>query len=329
MGCPSPIRNRVDMTAEHLPNASISVLRERANILAKIRKFFDEQGFFEVQTPILSRDTVVDQTIDPVQTSLQVGGTQITHYLQTSPEFAMKRIMAAGAPAIYQICSAVRADEIGDHHNLEFTILEWYRAGDSYHAGMDLLDQFAQQLMGVPPARRLTFFDAIREFCGVDFFTLEASQAIEQLAEIAGSKADLFETIMVEKIEPALAEYPSVILYDWPENQAALAEVRPVHGVGIQRVAERFELYLSGCEIANGYHELCDAEVLLNRNTENNQARKQAGRDTLPSESRLLEAMRFGLPKCCGVALGVDRLVMLALGKDSIRDVMAFDSMRA
>lgn len=317
------------MTPEYLPNASISVLRQRANILAKIRMFFDSRDFFEVQTPILSRDTVVDQTIDPVPAHLQVGGTKITHYLQTSPEFAMKRIMAAGAPAIYQICSAVRADEMGDQHNLEFTMLEWYRAGDSYQAGMDLLDQFAQELVGAPAARRLTFFDAIREFCGVDFFKVDAAQAIHQLSEIAGSRENLFETIMVERIEPALAKYPSVILYDWPENQAALAEVRPVQGVGVQRVAERFELYLSGCEIANGYHELCDAETLLNRNRQNNLARQKAGRDTLPNESRLLEAMRYGLPRCCGVALGVDRLVMLALGKQSIREVMAFDSTRA
>ncbi len=317
------------MTADYLPNASISVLRERAKILAKIRRFFDEREFFEVQTPLVSRDTVVDQTIDPITTNLQLGGNQVTHYLQTSPEFAMKRIMAAGASAIYQICSAVRADEIGDQHNLEFTILEWYRAGDSYQAGMDLLDEFAQHLLGVPAARRLTFFDAIREFCGVDFYSVDATEAMKQLGEIAKCEEDIFETIMVDKIEPGLSEYPAVILYDWPENQAALAKLRPVQGAGVQRVAERFELYIAGCEIANGYHELCDADTLRNRNTENNLIRKQTGRDTLPNESRLLEAMRAGLPPCCGVALGVDRLVMLALGKQSIRDVIAFDSSRA
>ncbi|MDG2014241.1 MAG: EF-P lysine aminoacylase EpmA [Pirellulaceae bacterium] len=317
------------MNHDFLPNASIEVLRERAKILARVRQFFDSRDFFEVQTPILSRDTVVDQHIDPVAIPISVqGDPEVPFYLQTSPEFAMKRIMAAGASAIYQIGPAVRADEVGRHHNIEFTMLEWYRVADSYEAGMDLLDEFAQDLLGLPPAKRLTFYDAVHQYCGFDFNAMDALQTADKIREILGSE-DLLETVLVEKIEPAMAKFPSLILYDWPANQAALARIRDTDRPGISQVAERFELYVAGHEIANGYHELTDADALCSRNRENNLARKRSGRVELPTESRLLDAMRYGLPECCGVALGIDRLMMLAMGKSTICEVMAFDSRRA
>ena len=317
------------MNDDFLPNASIEILRERAKILARIRQFFDSRDFFEVQTPLLSRDSVVDQHIDPVAIPLSVQGkAPVPFYLQTSPEFAMKRIVAAGASAIYQIGPAVRADEVGHHHNIEFTMLEWYRVADSYAAGMDLLDEFAQTLLGLPPAKRLTFYDAVKQYCGLDFDAMDATQTARKLGELMSSE-DLLETVFVEKIEPAMAQFPSVILYDWPADQAALSQVRDSDCPGVREVAERFELYVAGHEIANGYHELTDADVLYSRNLENNLARRHAGRSELPNESRLLDAMRHGLPDCCGVALGVDRLIMLALGKSTISEVMAFDSGRA
>jgi lysyl-tRNA synthetase class 2 len=325
------------MDASFLPNASVETLRQRAALLARIREFFDQRGFFEVQTPVLSRDTVVDRYIDPLSIDVTLpGGAGQRYFLQTSPEFAMKRLLAAGAEAIYQIGPVFRAGESGAMHNIEFTMLEWYRAGDSYAAGMDLLDEFARILLGCPPARRLSWFDALREFSGVDLREDTGDRRWDEL-DIQISSGNRWDDAFVRYIEPRIAKVPSLILYDWPAEQSALARIREEAVPGRQPlakgvalcVAERFELFVHGVELANGYYELTDAEELLARNVANNRVRQQDGRDILPVESRLLDAMRHGLPEGCGVALGVDRLVMLALGKSSIRDVLAFDTHRA
>lgn len=297
--------------ADWRPTASIDVLRKRAGILQRIRQFFDSRDFFEVQTACLSRDVVVDRYVEPLPVTLRLPRGEQQFWLQTSPEFAMKRLMAAGADAIYQIGPAFRADELGDHHNLEFTMLEWYRAGDDYPTGIDLLDEFAQFMLGCEPAVRLSYREAYRQFADVDPF--------------AGScDADALGKLMAARVEPALRSIHSAIIHDWPADQAALAGTR-IDNNG-REVAERFELYIDGVELANGYHELLDPDQLMARNLRVNQLRKQDGRRELPADSRLLEAMRAGLPPSCGVALGVDRLVMLALRQTSVRSVMPFDT---
>jgi elongation factor P--(R)-beta-lysine ligase len=296
------------------PSATIEALLGRARVLRRIREFFDSRNFIEVQTPCLSRDVIVDRYIEPLSVDIRLPAGTETFWLQTSPEFAMKRLLAAGAAAIYQMGPVFRADETGNHHNVEFTMLEWYRAGDDYAAGVQLLDEFAQTIIGCPAARRLTYRDAFRKFANVDPF--DGSLDDDQL-----------NLLMAEKVEPGLATFPSVLLYDWPVGQAALAKIR-IDNEG-HPVAERFELYVQGVELANGYHELSDANELLQRNIRTNELRAQAGKARLPNDSRLLSAMTSGLPPASGVALGVDRLVMLMLKLKTIRDVIAFDSHNA
>ena len=318
------------MLNDFRPNASVATLRERARILSRVRSFFDRRDFFEVQTPLLSRDTVIDRYIDPLSVTIQTAGESgQPFFLQTSPEFAMKRLLAAGAKAIYQICPAIRADESGRLHNIEFTMLEWYRVGDRYEQGMDLLDEFAQEFLDCPPATRLSYCEAVKLF--FNGFDLRSGTADEKLNELRAllNQDEPLEHLFAGYIEPGLQTFDSVILYDWPADQAALAKIRTDSTEGFNQFAERFELYANGIELANGYHELTDADELMTRNVQNNQIRSKTNRELLPESSRLIQAMQQGLPDCCGVALGVDRLVMLMLDKSNIQDVMAFDSTRA
>ncbi len=323
----------VPQSDDFLPSASIDTLKQRAVILGRCRKFFDRRGFFEVHTPVLSRDTVVDRFIEPISVELSVGGLPQPFWLQTSPEFAMKRLLAAGAEAIYQIGPAFRGGEQGEQHNLEFTMLEWYRVGDSYEQGMDRLDEFARDALGCQPARRITYRELFQQLAGVDPLDRQALQA--GYAKLVAGETNphqsveedhMLNRIMVDRIEPALREIHSVIVYDWPASQAALARTRRDGDID---VAERFELFVAGVELANGYHELTDAQQLAGRIERVNQLRIRDGRRALPGRSRLMAAMQHGLPGGCGVALGFDRLVMLATGARSITEVMAFPAERA
>ena len=320
------------------PSADLETLRQRAALVARLRDFFQSRGFFEVDTPLLSNDTVVDRFLDPipvVRGQLEDGRHRETAtdraplWLQTSPEFAMKRLVASGAEAIYQITHAFRAGETGKWHNPEFTMLEWYRVGDSPQTAMDLLGELALSILDRTAFDLLTYRQAFLQHAGCDPLDSDVEQ-MKQAAErhsisIAGieqeTDIDFWRNLLLTQlVEPKLGFGNPVILHDWPASQAALAIVRPDH----PPVAERFELYADGLELANGYHELCDPDELRRRNQTANQLRERDGRRPLPGESRMIKAMESGLPPCCGVALGVDRLVMLALGKTSLRDVMAF-----
>ncbi|HMO15828.1 MAG TPA: EF-P lysine aminoacylase EpmA [Pirellulaceae bacterium] len=297
------------------------VIKLRAAWMAKVRQYFDGLGFLEVQTPILCRDTVVDRYIDPltVQVDVQGQGNE-QFYMQTSPEFCMKRLLVHGAQAIYALTPVFRAGETGAKHNIEFTMLEWYRVGDNYQAGMDLVDDFAQKMLQRPPATRLSYRETFIRFAGVDPFHVPHELRQDQVAW-----DEVLNQLMADKIEPALQSLSTVILYDWPANQAALARTRMVNESNhTYEVAERFELYVDGVELANGYHELTDPNELVRRNQANNQLRALSGRALLPVNSRLLEAMRLGLPPCSGTALGFERLLMVATGCDRISQVTLF-----
>jgi lysyl-tRNA synthetase class 2 len=300
--------------ADFLPTATLDMLRRRAELLKQIRQFFDSRGFWEVETPILSRDVVVDRHLDPLRVTLFADPRESqrgeTLWLQTSPEFAMKRLLAAGATAIFQLSKVFRGGEIGSLHNPEFTMVEWYRVGDDYEAGMELLAELAEEILGRGKPERLTFAEAFRRFAAVDPHTLSDYE---------------IDLALTSKVEPHLGQERPTILYDYPASQSALARVRP----GNPPVAERFEFYVNGVELANGYHELLDPAVLRQRNRDNNSARAADGKYTLPDESRLLSAMDHGLPACSGCALGFDRLVMVATGAKSIQEVMAFPIERA
>ena len=308
---------------DFLPTATLEMLARRADLLKGVRRFFDSRGFLEVETPILSHDVVVDRHLDPLRVTLFADPREPdrgqTLWLQTSPEFAMKRLLAAygakrgsrdPALAIYQVTKVFRGGEAGSLHNPEFTMVEWYRVGDDYAAGRQLLSDLAEAVLGRGPAENYKFHEAFRLFAG---------------CEPDGMSDYEVDLVLTTKVQPELGRDRPAIVYDYPSSQAALARVRP----GSPPLAERFELYIDGIELANGYHELLDPAILRERNRDNNAARASDGKYVLPEESRLLSAMEHGLPACSGCALGFDRLVMVATGAKTIQEVMAFPIERA
>jgi elongation factor P--(R)-beta-lysine ligase len=316
--------------SDFLPTATLDMLRRRAVLLKQVRQFFDSRGFLEVETPILSHDTVVDRHLDPIPVTLFDEPRQPERgarlWLQTSPEFCMKRVLAAGATAIYQITKAIRGGrEKGPEHNPEFTIVEWYRVGDDYAAGMQLLSDLAETLLGAGSAERVTYRNAFKRQVGFDPLLPGATLPLPMGMEPDADDDLILDDWLSSLVAPYLGTERPVILHDYPASQAALARVRP----GNPPIAERFELYVHGLELANGYHELLDPDVLRKRNQENNTERFADDKYMLPEESRLLAAMDHGLPACSGCALGFDRLVMVATGAKSIQEVMAFPIERA
>lgn len=323
--------------SDFLPSADWDRLRLRAELLAKTRAFFAERAFLEVETPLLSADTVIDRHLDPLRVVLPTDPRRPdvgrTLYLQTSPEFGMKRLLAAGGEAIYQITRAFRADESGDVHNPEFTIVEWYRRGDDLVGGMQLLSDLSEALLARGPAEQVSYAEAFLVHVGVDAHraTVEDLAAAARHWGIAvsegfaaGDRDVWLNLLLTHLVEPHLGQGAPTILYDYPASQAALARLHRE-----PPVAARFELYVQGIELANGYHELLDPAVLRQRNQTANLERAADGKPLLPEESRLLAAMDHGLPDSTGVALGFDRLVMLAAGATSLREVLAFPIDRA
>lgn len=322
---------------DFLPTASWANLQLRARLLARARGYFAARGFLEVETPLLSHDTVIDRHLDPLSVVLPrdsrrpESGSRL--WLQTSPEFGMKRLLAAGASAIYQITRAFRAAEAAALHNPEFTIVEWYRVGDSMQQGMQLLGDLADWLLGLGPAEPIAYAQAFAQHVQLDPHTASVAQLAAAAARHGISVSNtLAETdrdgwlnlLLAQQVEPHLGRARPQILHGYPPTQAALARV-----TGEPPVAERFELYVRGIELANGYHELTDAAELRRRNEEANALRAADGKPRLPLDSRLLSAMEQGLPDCTGAALGFDRVVMLAAGARSLAEVIAFPQDRA
>jgi elongation factor P--(R)-beta-lysine ligase len=324
--------------ADYLPTASIENLRCRAQLLARVREFFAVHGFLEVETPLLSDDVVVDRNLDPMFTVLadDVARPEVGRklWLQTSPEFGMKRLLAAGMQAIYQITRAFRNREVGALHNPEFTMVEWYRVGDNQAKAMQFLSEMCQALLNTAPAERLSFADAFEKELSLNPHT----SSVESLAAVAkrrnliapnglhDDRDGWLNFLLSECVQPHLGQTVPTILYDYPASQAALARLRTDGDI---EVAERFELYVRGIELANGYHELLDPVELRRRNAAANNARAAEGKPRLPEASRLLDAMHAGLPACAGVALGFDRLVMVASGAKTLAEVLAFPIDRA
>jgi lysyl-tRNA synthetase class 2 len=320
---------------DFLPTASWPALRLRDTLLRKLRSFFHARDFIEVNTPLLSADVVVDRHLEPFGLDVPAGSpAQRRMWLQTSPEFAMKRLMAAGGQAIFQVTRAFRQEEQGPLHNPEFTMVEWYRRGDGLAEGMRLLGELGDALLGRGEAETITYQAAFECYAGIDPHLAEADALTESARRhgvavprslSSDDRDGWLDLLLVELVQPHLGRQRPVIVYDYPASQAALARVRP----GPPEVAERFELYVDGIELANGYHELVDADVLRRRNRENNRLRAACGKPELPAESRLLAAMEAGLPPCAGVAMGFDRVVMLAAGAKDLSAVMPFPFDRA
>lgn len=346
------------------PRAPLDTLRIRARWLAAIRRFFDQRGYWEVDTPLLSRDRAIDPNLAPFVTQWHregeaslLDGQAISgneFYLQTSPEFAMKRLLVSGADAIYQLGHVFRNGEVGHLHNPEFMMLEWYRVGDTHHDQMDFVEELVSSLLSLPevlesclqaaPAEaetsttgrfaRTTYRAAFERHVGVNVLNVPTHD-LPRIAEDHGIVAPpglnsddrdgWLNLLLALLVEDKLGRGRPEFVYDYPATQAALARIRPDD----PPVAERFELYFNGIEICNGYHELTDAAELRGRIEHESATRIASGRPPLSRDSLLLAAMDAGLPACAGVALGVDRLLQIAIGAASIAEVIPFPFDRA
>ena len=315
------------------PNAPIHNLRARAKVLERIRHFFAECNVLEVETPVLSHCAVSDPFIDSLEVSFgfQPGIEDERLYLQTSPEYAMKRLLAAGSGDIYQMAKVFRNGESGRRHNPEFTMLEWYRLGFDDRQLMAEVDALLRSVIPDLEVSYLSYARLFESELGLDPHTA----SLEQLQRICREHVDApFEDddrdtwlnlLMSHVLEPRLQS--AVFIHSYPASMAALAQVREDEQG--RRVAARFELFVNGIELANGYHELTDAAEQARRLQADQQQRAALGLPQRPLELRLVQALETGLPDCAGVALGVDRLVMLALGAEGLDQVVSFMHERA
>jgi len=318
-----------DRTHFWRPTVSLETLKKRADLLQKIRAFFYVRNVMEVDTPALSVAGNTDPNIESFRTEYTGSGKVGSLYLHTSPEFAMKRLLAAGSGAIYQLCKVFRNGEAGRQHNPEFTMLEWYRPEFDHHQLMDEIADFLDEVLGKAstPLRTISYQRAFLDYAGVDPLETD-SQSLAQCAkqhgleEVVGmddaSTSAWCDLIMDQVIVPAFG-HGRVFVIDYPASQSALAKISKKDS----RVAERFELFINGMEIANGFHELTDAEEQYRRFEKENQQRKDSGLTQLPVDMNLIAALEAGLPNCAGVAVGIDRLLMLITGLSSISAVIA------
>ncbi|MEO5573471.1 MAG: EF-P lysine aminoacylase EpmA [Gammaproteobacteria bacterium] len=323
------------------PTAPHENLQARARILAEIRSFFAARGVLEVETPLLSAGAATAPHLQSLTT--HYSGPFAPHgrdlFLQTSPEFAMKRLLAAGSGPIYQICKAFRNGEAGRLHNPEFTLLEWYRPGFDQYALMDEVELLVSGLLADvltdKSTERISYRDAFLRYVKVDIdrASIAELRACADAQGIVTSGLDdndrdtWLELLLSHSVEPRLGHGRLCFLYDYPASQAALARIK--HNPPEPDVAERFELYINGIELASGYHELSDSAEQHQR-FEQDRARRRALQATdTPLDKHLLAALGHGLPDCAGVAVGLDRLIMLAAGAIELREVLAFPIDRA
>ncbi|TOF78579.1 elongation factor P lysine(34) lysyltransferase [Vibrio parahaemolyticus] len=312
------------------PTASIEQLRQRATLIATIRQFFAERQVMEVDTPAMSHATVTDIHLHTFQTEFvgpgYADGSKL--FFMTSPEFHMKRLLAAGSGCIYQINKAFRNEENGRYHNPEFTMLEWYRVGFDHHKLMDEMDDLLQLVLKCGAAQRMTYQQAFIDVLGVcplegSMTELKAEASKLGLSDIAEPEEDrdtLLQLLFSVGVENKIGQDVPAFVYDFPASQAALAKINPQD----HRVADRFEVYFKGIELANGFHELDNPKEQLARFKQDNAKRIEMGLKPQPIDYHLISALEAGLPDCAGVALGIDRLIMLALGCDHIDQVTAF-----
>jgi elongation factor P--(R)-beta-lysine ligase len=327
-----------DRAAPHWrPSAALPALRARAAMLAAVRAYFADAGVMEVETPIASRCAGSDPALDSLSTCWHGPGHPhgLALWLQTSPEFAMKRLLAAGSGPIYQVCKVFRDGERGRLHHPEFSLLEWYRPGWGYQRLMDEVADLVRVLMERRdlPVERVTYRALFRERLGVDPWAATSAdlRARARVVAITGAESlDLdrdgwLDLLLTHCLQPRLGVGRLTFLCDYPPSQAALARLR----VDEVPVAERFELYLDGVELANGFQELTDGAAQRARFQADQQARTRLGRATAPLDEAFLAALDAGMPDAAGVALGLDRLLMASVGARHIDEVLAFPVERA
>ena len=323
------------MATDWQPTAEIATLRARARLIAALRAFFAERDVFEVETPVLGHGGSSDVHLASLSTQATTPAGRETLWLQTSPEFHMKRLLAAGSGPIFQLARSFRDGEVGRRHNIEFTMIEWYRPGFSLAELIAECDALIRRLLPQDPGplRQRRYRELFREALEIDPFSV-ALDELQRLATKHGAldmtdspRDDCLDLLMSLVIEPTLGGDGVDVVLDYPASQAALARRQrdPQDG---EWVASRFEIYLAGLELANGYDELTDGDEQRARFSADNAQRRALGRSEVDIDERLLAALAAGMPPACGVALGLDRLLQLALGKQSVAEVMAFATPR-
>ena len=318
------------------PTATVEALRLRAAFNRLAREFFHARGVLEVETPVLSLAGNTEPNIASfsLEFSGRTDGASRTRWLRTSPEFALKRLLAAGIGDCYELGRVFRDGEAGGRHNPEFTLLEWYRIGWDHLRLLDetvALVRAALALVGREASLQVTTFrDLYRDRLGLDPLLDDVGILRNALGDVAIdpdglTRDDWLDLLMTHRLQPTFEHDVLLAVHDWPASQAALARIRPDD----PPVAERFELYLGALELANGYRELVDAAEQRARFVGDGRVRAARGLPAVPLDAALVAALGHGLPACAGVALGVDRLLMALLGTDRIADVLAFDFGRA
>ncbi|WP_237068522.1 EF-P lysine aminoacylase EpmA [Microbulbifer guangxiensis] len=310
------------------PSASLKALRERAALLAQIRRFFADRRVLEVEVPVLSRRATSDPHIDSI-TALCTGEPA---YLATSPEFGLKRLLAAGFGDCYSLGKAFREGEAGGRHNPEFTMLEWYRVGWDDRQLMTEVGELLGQVLNTDRIQSLSYRELFQRHLQLDPHSASDEELRDcvarevELSFVPTGRDECLDLLMSHRLEPAMGEGITLV-YDFPASQAALARVTEDDTGTL--VARRFEAYVGGLELANGYWELTDAEEQLRRFEADHRYRAMQKLHVYPFEERLVAALEAGMPDCAGVALGVDRLLMLAGGYQRIEEVIAFPIERA
>lgn len=313
------------------PYADKRLIKLRAETYIKIRQFMAERNILEVETPVLSHATVTDMQLNSFRSeysSPQSNSGKIL-YLQTSPEYAMKRLLASGTGAIYQISRVFRNEEQGKLHNPEFTMLEWYQPGYGHHQLMQELELFLN-LFAMNHCEKISYGEIFLEHTGLDPHTCDTNE-LKSMAQQHGlsstieERSVLLDFIFSDKITSTLGNTRPMFVYDYPACQCALARLSN----SMPKVAERFELFINGMEIANGFHELTDADEQLARFEQDLTLRKKENRPDLPIDHLFLDALKQGLPDCAGVAVGIDRLLMVMTGINDICEVLGFPIERA
>jgi lysyl-tRNA synthetase class 2 len=309
------------------PAADFAAIRHRAELLSNLRRFFIERNILEVETPLLCSSGITDPSIEP----FTVSSNDVRlppRFLQTSPEYAMKRVLAAFGEPLFQIAKAFRDGEVGSRHNPEFSLLEWYRPGFDHHQLMEEVADLVQGCLGARPVEKYSYRQLFLERLEVDPFTAPITR-LEAVARrhldpgsLSGDRDLWLDLLMSHVLEPGLGDGTVCFVYDYPASQAALARVVRADDVS---VGQRFELYVDSMELANGYCELTDAVEQRQRFEHDNALRRARGQQDRPVDENLLAALEQGLPNCSGVALGIDRLLMLMTGASHIKDVLAFD----
>jgi lysyl-tRNA synthetase class 2 len=300
-------------------------------LLARLRQFFAERSVLEVETPLLCQSGITDPSIEPLMVEAGASSPQ-PRFLQTSPEYAMKRMLAAFGEPIFQITKAFRDGEAGSRHNPEFSLLEWYRPGFDHHQLMDEVADLVQVCLGQRVVKKYSYRQLFQERLKIDPFTATVAE-LEAVArdhldpgDMTGDTDLWLDLLISHVLEPQLGGAEIHFIYDYPASQAALSRIVQVDDVW---VGQRFELYVDGVELANGYFELTDPQEQRQRFERDNALRRERGQAERPVDEQLLAALAHGLPDCSGVALGIDRLLMVATGASDIRDVLAFDWVRS